>query len=293
MSRLENFPSDSASASADWVGRRTKRTGALTPDLAGMVGATLGHQATPRPDTSAGALLPRLWHWAAFPEFVPMNELGADGHPALGQFLPPLRFSRRMWAAGDLNFHGDLHIGEPLHRVSRIVSIKEKEGATGRMAFVTLSHVIEGELGGRIEERQDIVYLDIPDRFTPPRAIPVPEPLDFDETVPMNEARLFRFSAATFNAHRIHYDLPYARDVEKYPALVVHGPMQAALALEAAERRFGKPASSFRFRGVHPMFHTEDLRLIGQRDPDGGGAEIGTASPRGHMGLKARMEWER
>lgn len=292
MSRLESFPENSDAIAEDWIGRRSERSGMLTPELAGMLGAALGHAAAAPRDLSAGAKMPRLWHWAAFPEFVPLDQLGEDGHPALGGFLPPLTFSRRMWAAGNIVFEGDFHVGEILRRSSQIVSVTEKEGATGPMAFVGVSHVIEGEQGGRITERQDIVYLDIPEKFTPPKRLPVSDALEFDETVVMNEARLFRYSAATFNAHRIHYDLTYARDVEKYPALVVHGPMQATLALEAAERHFGMPAKRFRFRGVHPMFHDQDLRLVGRRDADANAADIGTASPEGYMGLQARMEWD-
>jgi 3-methylfumaryl-CoA hydratase len=292
MSRLESFPDTSGTIADDWIGRRSERAGMLTPELAGMLGAALGHAAAPPRDLSEGAAMPKLWHWAAFPEFVQMDALGEDGHPALGRFLPPLKFSRRMWAAGHLTFEGDLYVGETLRRSSEIVSLTEKEGATGPMAFVGVSHVIEGEHGGRIEERQDIVYLDIPEKFTPPRRLPVSDQLDFDETVPMNEVRLFRYSAATFNAHRIHYDLPYARDVEKYPALVVHGPMQATLTLEAAERHFGVPTKRFRFRGVHPMFHDQDLRLVGRIDASANAADIGTASPEGYMGLQARMEWD-
>jgi 3-methylfumaryl-CoA hydratase len=291
MSRLETFTQMSAADAADWIGRSSTREGILTPELAGMLGAALGHVSAAQPDLSVGAPMPRLWHWAAFPEFVPLDSLGEDGHPALGKFLPPLKLPRRMWAAGNLTFEGDLHVGEALRRHSEIVSLTEKQGASGPMVFVAVAHVIEGARGGRIEERQDIVYLDMPKAFTPPKRVPVPYDICFDETVPMNEARLFRYSAATYNAHRIHYDLPYARDVEKYPALVVHGPMQATLVLETAERRVGRTARRFRFRSIHPMFHDSDLRLVGRVVPDASAAEIGTASPAGYMGLQARMEW--
>jgi len=221
-----------------------------------------------------------------------MSDLGSDGHPRLGGFLPPLNFPRRMWAGGKLTFSGTLHIGERLQKRSEILSVTEKQGATGPMVFVRVGHVIEGENSGYIEETQDIVYLEIPETFSPPKKVPVPENLSFDELVPMNEARLFRYSAATFNAHRIHYDLPYTQNVEKYPALVVHGPMQATMALEAAKRHTGKNARHFRFRGVHPMFHDQDMRLIGRRLPGQGGMELGTASPDGHLGLQAQMEWD-
>lgn len=291
MSRIESFEGVAAARAEDWVGRREERWGVLTSELASMLDAAIGHDLSADRDLCQGAYLPCLWHWAAFPEFVPMSELGNDGHPRLGSFLPPLAFPRRMWAGGKLTFTGGLRIGERLQKRSEILSVTEKNGATGTMVFVRVGHVIEGENCGYIEEVQDIVYLNIPEEFTPPKKVDVPGNLSFDETVPMNEARLFRYSAATFNAHRIHYDLPYTRDVEKYPALVVHGPMQATMAIEAAKRHTGQVAREFRFRVVHPMFHDQDLRLVGRRIPGGHGIELGTASPEGHLGLQAKMEW--
>lgn len=275
-----------------WVGRTQERRGALTPELAGMVDAAVGHSKSAPVDIRPDASIPYLWHWAAFPEFLPLAELGPDGHPALGKFLPPLGFPRRMWAAGRLTFSGRLRIAEPLRRQSEVLSITEKAGATGRMVFVRVAHTIEGENGGRIEETQDIVYLDIPDRFRPPAAIPVPEDADFDEAVAINEARLFRYSAATANAHGIHYDLPYARDVEKYPALVVHGPLQATLLIEACCRHSGARPARFAFRGVHPMFNDGPLRLMGTRRAGEQAIDLCTGAAAGHQALQATMEWD-
>ncbi|MCO8146607.1 MaoC family dehydratase N-terminal domain-containing protein [Rhodovulum tesquicola] len=272
-----------------WIGRTETRTGCLTVDLAGMLAGALGHAAAPVPDLAPGAPMPPLWHWAAFPEFVPLSELGSDGHPRLGGFLPPLPYSRRMWAGGRLRFEGRFAIGEALHKRSEILAVDEKQGATGPMVFVRVGHRIEGAAGGVIEEEQDIVYLDIPETFTPPRKLPLPEAPAFDECVVVNEARLFRYSAATYNAHRIHYDLPYAREVEKYPSLVVHGPMQASLVMEAGLRHVGGAPRAFRFRGVHPMFADEDMRLIGTRTEDGA-VELCTGTPSGHQCLQARLE---
>jgi 3-methylfumaryl-CoA hydratase len=275
----------------DWIGRSETREGGVTPNLAGMLGAAIGHDLSPVRDLRAGSALPSLWHWVAFPEFVPMNELGEDGHPALGGFLPPLPFRRRMWAGGDVRFGGVFHVGEPLTKVSTIRAVTQKDGKTGPMAFVTVDHVTTGAEGGVVEEEQNIVYLDIPPEFRPPRRVPVMDNLAHDERVAMNEVRLFRYSAATYNAHRIHYDLPYAREVEKYPALVVHGPMQATMALEAAERNTGRRPARFRYRVVHPMFHDSDLRLVGAADPEGG-MQIGTATDQDYLGLQAKVEWE-
>ncbi len=276
---------------ADWVGRSEQRSGAVTANLAGMLGAALGHGHVAPRAMPPGTELPSLWHWVGFPDFVPMAELGADGHPALGGFLPPLPFRRRMWAGGDVRFDGTLHVGEALIKTSTIRAVTRKDGKTGPMAFVTVHHETVGSRGGRITEEQNIVYLDIPSEFRPPRRVPVMDDLMFDERVAMGEVRLFRYSAATYNAHRIHYDLPYAQQVEKYPGLVVHGPMQATLALEAAVRRTGRRPKRFRYRVVHPMFHDQDLRLLGALDPEGGAIEIGTATDENYLGLQARMEW--
>lgn len=292
MSRAESFAMGAPINADDWVGRSEETCGALTAELAGMLAAAVGHPLSLHSDTRAGALLPRLWHWAAFPEFVPLSQLAEDGHPELGKFLPPLAYKRRMWAAGSLAFTGSLRIGERLRRHSKILSVTQKTGGTGDMVFVRVGHEIEGENGALIEEEQDIVYLHIPETFTPPKPVPEIASPDFDETVPINTARLFRFSAATYNAHRIHYDLSYAQQVEKYPALVTHGPMQAIMLMDAATRHIGEPPKRFRFRGVHPMFHDHDLRVQGKRSAAGRAMELGTATPQGYLGMQAKAEWD-
>jgi 3-methylfumaryl-CoA hydratase len=286
MSRVDTI---SVPDGAAWVGRTEEREGQLVPAIAGMLGAALSHPRATLQETRSGAVLPPLWHWAAFPEFVPMEELGADGHRQLGGFLPALPYPRRMWASGRLEFHGALKIGETLHRRSAILAVDEKQGATGPMVFVRVGHVTEGG-DGRVEEEQDIVYLDIPDRFRPPMTVPAPAQMDFDEPVEMPETRLFRFSAATFNAHRIHYDLPYAREVEKYPGLVVHGPMQAAMLIESAIRHTCVAPARFSFRGVHPLFHGAPVRLAGRIHANA--VELCTIAEAGHQTQQARMEWE-
>jgi 3-methylfumaryl-CoA hydratase len=179
-----------------------------------------------------------------------------------------------------------------LRRISTIKSVTPKTGGTGDMVFVTVTHLTEGETGSFVEEEQDIVYLHIPDEFRAPKRVPELANPDFDETVPVTEARLFRFSAATYNAHRIHYDLPYAQQVEKYPGLVTHGPMQAIMLMEAAKRHMGEPPRRFKFRGVHPMFHHHDLRLQGILAPGGRSMELGTATPEGYLGMQAKAEWD-
>jgi 3-methylfumaryl-CoA hydratase len=272
-----------------WIGRSKTRTGCLTPEQAGMLAGALGHPLAARPPLDSGAPLPALWHWAAFPDFVPLTGLGADGHPRTGGFLPPLPFARRMWAGGTLVFRGRLAIGERIAKRSEILSVDFKSGSTGDMAFVRVGHDLHGEGGGTIREEQDIVYLPIPDQYRPPRAIPAPGDPLFDEPLEAGPVRLFRYSAATWNAHRIHYDRDYARDAERYPGLVVHGPLQASLLMEAACRHTGQAPLRFRFRGVHPVFDGP-LRLTAVTE--GTALALCTVTPEGHQGLQARFEWK-
>jgi 3-methylfumaryl-CoA hydratase len=273
-----------------WIGKQEVRSAEIAPALIAMLGATVDADWDAGAGTRPGSVLPPLWHWVVFPPQVPMSGLGPDGHPRLGGFLPDLGLARRMWAGGALEFHRPLHLGERLTQASTLTNVVEKTGAAGRMVFVTVAHELSGEDGLAISERQDIVYLAIPDRYTPPKAQPAPDNPTFDHLVPMTETRLFRYSAATFNAHRIHYDLPFAREVEKYPGLVVHGPMQATLLMGAAVRHRGRAPDRFSFRGVHPMFHFHDLRLIGVED--GARMTLATAAPEGHQGLQATADWD-
>jgi len=274
------------------VGRVEESVGGVTPVLANMLGATL------RPGWHRGALaegevLPTLWHWVAFPQDTPMEGIGADGHPALGAFLPDLGLGRRMWAGGRLNFLKPLHVGERLRKRSEITGVEWKQAGSGPMAIVSLAHVISGADGPAIEESQSIVYLAIPDAFRPPKAIPAPEAPDFDEEVRVDAVRLFRYSAATFNGHRIHYDRAYASGVEHYPGLIVHGPLQATLLIErAVARRGGAAPRTLTHRGVHPCFEHHPLRLVGVEE--GAVATLCTATrPEhgGHQCMQVRAEW--
>ncbi|MHA6346680.1 HTD2 family dehydratase [Roseivivax sp. CAU 1761] len=273
----------------DWIGREETAQARVEPVQAEMLAATLSDAGALPPE--GDAILPILWHWVAFLPTVPMDRLGPDGHPQLGGFLPPVALPRRMWASGRLEFLRPLHVGERLTRHSRIADVSEKRGSTGAMVFVTVAHEIAGEDGLAIRESQDIVYIEMPDRFRAPKALPVPAAPAAERVVPVNEALLFRFSACTFNAHRIHIDLAYAREVEKYPNLVVHGPMQAMMLAQLATELRGRAPDRFRFRGVHPMFHDHEMRLLAEEDgPDR--LRLCTARGGAHQGLQATAEWE-
>jgi 3-methylfumaryl-CoA hydratase len=277
---------------AEAVGRVAETTGGVTAVLANMLGATIrpGWHSGALPD---GAPLPPLWHWVAFPQDTPMEGIGPDGHPALGSFLPDLGLGRRMWAGGKLRFLKPLRVGERLTKRSEITDVAWKQAGSGPMAIVSLAHVISGEDGPAIEESQQVVYLAIPDAYRPPKPIPAPDAAVFDEVVEVDSVRLFRYSAATFNGHKIHYDRAYATQVEHYPGLIVHGPLQATLLIErAVAHHGGAHPVTLSHRGVHPMFEHQPLRLIGTGT--GTAMSLCTATlPEhgGHQGMQVKAEW--
>ncbi len=268
-----------------WVGHSEQQYSRLDLSAAQRLAATVGDGAA-----HVGEPMPYLAHWCAFTPVAAMKELAPDGHLKLGGFLPPVNLARRMWAGGTLAFHAPLHIGAEIMRNSKITAITEKQGTSGPMVFVTVAHELFEGATLAISETQDIVYLDIPDTYSPPPTKPTPTQSDLIEAVEVSEALLFRFSAATFNAHRIHYDLPYAQQVEKYPGLVVHGPLQAMLLMRAAVRHANRAPRTFSFRGVHPMFHFDDMHLFGQ-DTDGG-MTLCTGMVGAHQCMQAKILWE-
>lgn len=281
----ESFPMDGLDIS-QWVGRVEQQQGMFDLNTSQRFAATFGGAA----EDTCGQV-PHLGHWCAFTPLAGMAELGQDGHPQLGGFLPPVQLARRMWAGGSVAFLAPLDVGAPLTRHSEITAVNQKDGAAGPMVFVTVTHDIFQDETRAVHETQDIVYLDIPQVFSPPPARPVPTAPVLDVAVPVCEALLFRYSALTFNAHRIHYDLPYAREVEKYPGLVVHGPLQATLLMQAVLKHApDRRVAAFNFRGVHPMFHFDDMHLFGEEI--GEGMTLCTGLVGGHQGMQAKIIWE-
>jgi 3-methylfumaryl-CoA hydratase len=206
--------------------------------------ATLDHDGAHWPADA----LPPLAHWLFTLPGASQSELGSDGHPARGGFLPPIAQPRRMWAGGRLSFLAPIRFGSTLRRRTTILAIDVK--ASG-MTFVTLSHVIEADGIMAVQEEQDLVYLPITPP-APPKQTDVPQ-AETERTFVADETMLFRFSALTFNAHRIHYDRDYARQVELYPEIVVHGPLQAMLLMDHAQRG-GLVPTRFAFRGRAPLY---------------------------------------
>ena len=274
---------------SDWVGRTQTLADAIVAFPARALAATLD-----RPDVDRlgpGDVLPFPWIWLYFLAATPSAQIASDGHPKRGGFLPPIALPRRMWAGSRCSFHAPIRIGDTLTRISTIAKVAEKAGKAGPMVFVTVRHAIRRGAETMMEEEQDIVYLPIADRFVPPPPVALPE-CAWRESVAVDPVLLFRFSALTFNAHRIHYDRVYASDVERYPGLVVHGPLQAILLFDAACRHAPERSPArFEFRGVRPMFDDGPLTLAGR--PNGeDGIDLFTANHEGAVGMQASLGWQ-
>lgn len=274
---------------AAWIDRSQTASGGVTVQTSQSIHSVLGSKGADAP--AEGDILPHLWHWYAFPPTVPMYDLGVDGHPRTGDFMPPLRFNRRMWAGGSVEFITPLHVGEPLTKRTRIANISEKTGAAGDMVVVSLDHEIHGQDGLAVLERQNIVYLQIPKAYMPPKATPAPAHADIAHPVEITPPLLFRYSAITFNAHRIHYDLPYTQQVEHYPDLLVHGPLQAQLLLNLATASRGMAPKVFTYRGVHPLFAGDALSVQAIKETTAEWKLCAVASGS-HQTMQASAMWE-
>ncbi|MEZ5922923.1 MAG: MaoC family dehydratase N-terminal domain-containing protein [Hyphomicrobiaceae bacterium] len=250
----------------DWIGRTETAHDLVTEGLIERYVATLGRALAGREPPATLGL-----HWCLAPPAVPLSDTGPDGHPARGGFLPPVPLPRRMWAGGALIVHDMLQAGDLVERHSRIADVRMKEGRSGRLCFVTVEHRHVGPRGLVIEERQDIVYREAPAGPQPLSGAPASpdRPGDIAVEIEATPPLLFRYSALTFNGHRIHYDRVYAIEVEHYPGLVVHGPLQATLALRlAAAAGSGQRLRRFTYRGVSPLIAGETFRVRARRETD-------------------------
>jgi 3-methylfumaryl-CoA hydratase len=250
-----------------WVGKTETASDQITSTPMAALSATLDIEA-PRP--LAGDPVPPLWHWLYFLETHRQSELGPDGHAKLGGFLPPVPLPRRMWAGGRFEFMRPLCVGETFSRTSRIVDVQEKKGRAGTLVFVLVRHEIGNSEGMALAEEQDLVYRDGAkpgDSASSPQ--PAPAGATWERAVQPDDVLLFRYSALTFNGHRIHYDRRFATETEGYPGLVVHGPLIATLLLELLRRQRPRAnVSRFEFRAVSPLFDTSPLKLFGRSEND-------------------------
>lgn len=269
-----------------WIGREELQSELLTPAIVERFNATFNLQG----DTENGAKAPAMIHLCLAPPAIPTEELGPDGHPARGGFLPPVPLPRRMWAGGAFSFHDDIHVGEMVTRRSIIQDVVVKEGRTGRLCFVTVEHQVDSDGRAVLTERQDIVYrgVDSPDS-TAKKTLSIAPEGEYRLTVQPFAALLFRYSALTFNGHRIHYDAPYVREEEGYPGLIVHGPMQATMLMQLAEQIRGRHPLQFEFRSLSPLFDDADFTLNAAED--GAGLKLWTSYADGPVAMVARAEW--
>ncbi len=283
-------------ASDAWIGRDEVRTDRVD---AGLVSRWL---ATFDRDAPSDGNVPQGLHWCLCLPDAATAKLGPDGHPlrddGVESFLPPVLLPRRMWATSKVAFLQPLHIGAVVTRTSRILSISEKSGNSGQLVFVDVAHETSTENGLAVREVQSIVYREAAGLETP-LSPPVESACSFDtngwdgqRVVVPSEPMLFRYSALTFNGHRIHYDLPFAREVERYRGLVVHGPLIASLLLDLARRALGDNAlANFAFRGLSPAICGEALHLVMRGSGKeielaafaGDGRQIMAASAQGHI----------
>jgi 3-methylfumaryl-CoA hydratase len=250
-----------------WLGRTEQRGDAVTAAPLNAWAATLDRD---DPEAQIGFDVPPLAHWLYFLPAARQSQIGPDGHPERGSFLPPIPLPRRMWAGGRLTFHHALQVGDDIVRTSRIASVDAKSGRSGALAFVTVRHEITNERGLAITEEHDIVYRDAP-RADAPAAAPQLAPADetFARRIVPDPVLLFRFSALTFNGHRIHYDRRYVTEVEGYPGLIVHGPLIATLLVDLLRReRPDARVQRFGFTAKSPLFDLHAFDVCGRFDSD-------------------------
>lgn len=267
-----------------WIGREE-----VADDVAAAAPLTGLAATLDRADAAcaAGDVVPPGGHWIYFLPRALQSRLGPDGHAFRGGFLPPVPLPGRMWAGGRLEFPGTLHVGEAIRRRSTVQKVTEKTGKSGALVFVVVRHEISGPGGLAVVEEQDLVYREAPD----PTALPLPPrmaPKDaaWSKTIRPDALMLFRYSALTFNGHRIHYDRPYAMGTEGYPGLVVHGPLVATLLMELCrDERPEARLTGFDFRMLGPLFDTAPFTVQGR--PIDGGADLWAANADGALAAQA------
>ena len=269
----------------DWIGRKESRTDTVTAwPVIGLTATFDRNDPEPKP----GDAIPPGWHWLYFLEAKPASELGQDGHPRVGGFLPQTGLPRRMWAGGRIEFKRALRIGDVIRRDSEIVSIEPKSGRSGNLVFVTVRHTVSAAGDTAVIEEHDIVYREAAKPGDPPPAAkPAPRESVWRRELVADPVMLFRYSALTFIGHRIHYDLDYCRKEEGYPGLVVHGPLQTLLILDLCRRYESRPVKKLDYRALHPVFHFERFSVNGRPSIDNVTSELWTANAAGHVAMQA------
>lgn len=271
----------------DWRPQSSSSTEILTTQRAAELAATMDLDFSPQP----GGSLPAMWHWVYFTEWPATSELGTDGHPRDGHFLPPIPHRRRMFAGGRMKILEPLTLGQPATRDAAVVSAKVKRGRNGELLFVTVRYEFSQDGRPRMTEEQDLVYRSDAGSSTPFERVtePLPPPSTPWSAEPTTHpVLLFRFSALTANGHRIHYDEQYTTQVEGFPALVVHGPLLAMYMSELARTKSERPLHTFEFRLMRPVFVGDQIRAQGTPSADGTSAELSLISGTSTVHASAR-----
>ncbi len=270
-----------------WIGRTETRNDFVTAVPMAALSATLDRD---DPEPVNGTAIPPLWHWLYFLPISALGEAGPDGHPKRGGFLPPVPLPRRMFAGGRFEYHHPLEVGERISRTSRITDVSGKQGRSGTLVFVTVRHEIAGAAGVAMTEEHDIVYRENP---RPDAPVPKPQAARTDEAfsreIAPDPVLLFRYSALTFNSHRIHYDRPYVTEVEGYPGLIVHGPLIATFLADLLRRNLPQAAvRRFEFRAVRPLFDIHRFTVCGRQE--GNRVALWTRDHEGWLTMEANAE---
>ncbi|MCP4327103.1 MAG: acyl-CoA dehydrogenase [Alphaproteobacteria bacterium] len=270
---------------AEWVGRAETTQDVVTARKVAAMAATLDRDDPPPQD---GDPLPPLWHWMFHAPIVRVSEVGPDGHPALGGFMPPVPLPQRMFAGGRLWFRRPVRVGEAIERRAEIAAVTPKTGSSGELVFVTVRHLISTAAGVAIEEEQDIVYREAVALRPGERAPAEVSGLPWRRRITPGPVMLFRYSALTFNGHRIHYDWPYATREEGYPGLVVHGPLIATYLAELCrDSNDGRALESFAFRARAPLFDTAPFEVAGGPAAAGDACTLIATGPGGETAMTA------
>ncbi len=275
-----------AGALASWVGRTETRTDVIDARPVSLLSATLDRD---DPIPRHGDVLPPLWHWLYFLPSYRQSEVGPDGHAKRGGFLPPVPLPRRMWAGSRLEWLAPIRIGDELARISRIVSVTPKAGRSGALVFVVLRHEYSTRDGLALREEHDIVYRELasPEKPASKPATP-PGVAQWTRRIVPDDVLLFRYSALTFNGHRIHYDRRYVTEVEGYPGLVVHGPLLATLLVDLLRRQRPDVAlKRFEFRALAPLFDVAPFDVCGRPEDGRGDVLLWAQSAQGALAMQA------
>lgn len=272
-----------------WIGNKETTTETISVEPLHRMRAMLDY---PPKTMSDGEVVPPLWHWAYFINPVRASDLGRDGHATQGEFMPPIPLPRRMWAGSQLNFGTPLRVGEKARCESTIRDVRLKQGRSGELCFVEIEHAIFVGDELKLSEFHNVVYRDIKqpgdDNAPPPE---VPGEAQWTRELVPDSTLLFRFSALTYNGHRIHYDLDFCRHQEGYPGLVFHGPLTATLLIEmASHQNPGKSLESCNFRAFSPLFGDAPFTLNGKID--GADAVLWAANPQGRLAMRATVSFK-